>query len=79
MKVAEAVGRALASLGVDAVFGLLGSGNLTNPEALGSILFFVLGAAAADVLGQAVGAVVLSSSSRWDRRMSFWRTDSSVR
>jgi len=27
--VAEAVGRALAALGVDAVFGLLGSGNLT--------------------------------------------------
>ncbi len=34
MKVAEAVGRALASLGVDAVFGLLGSGNLTVTNAL---------------------------------------------
>jgi thiamine pyrophosphate-dependent acetolactate synthase large subunit-like protein len=32
--VAEAVGRALASLGVDAVFGLLGSGNLTVTNAL---------------------------------------------
>jgi thiamine pyrophosphate-dependent acetolactate synthase large subunit-like protein len=32
--VAEAVGRALASLGVDAVFGLLGSGNLTVSNAL---------------------------------------------
>ena len=34
MLVAEAVGRALASLGVDAVFGLLGSGNLTVTNAL---------------------------------------------
>jgi acetolactate synthase I/II/III large subunit len=34
VKVAEAVGRALASLGVDAVFGLLGSGNLTVTNAL---------------------------------------------
>ncbi len=34
MIVAEAVGRALASLGVDAVFGLLGSGNLTVTNAL---------------------------------------------
>ena len=34
MQVAEAVGRALASLGVDAVFGLLGSGNLTVTNAL---------------------------------------------
>ena len=34
MRVAEAVGRALASLGVDAVFGLLGSGNLTFTNAL---------------------------------------------
>ena len=34
MRVAEAVGRALASLGVDAVFGLLGSGNLTVTNAL---------------------------------------------
>ena len=34
MQVAEAVGRALASLGVDAVFGLLGSGNLTFTNAL---------------------------------------------
>ena len=34
MNVAEAVGRALASLGVDAVFGLLGSGNLTVTNAL---------------------------------------------
>ena len=34
MVVAEAVGRALASLGVDAVFGLLGSGNLTFTNAL---------------------------------------------
>jgi thiamine pyrophosphate-dependent acetolactate synthase large subunit-like protein len=32
--VAEAVGKALASLGVDAVFGLLGSGNLTVTNAL---------------------------------------------
>jgi thiamine pyrophosphate-dependent acetolactate synthase large subunit-like protein len=32
--VAEAVGRALASLGVDAVFGLLGSGNLTVTNAM---------------------------------------------
>jgi thiamine pyrophosphate-dependent acetolactate synthase large subunit-like protein len=32
--VAEAVGRALASLGVEAVFGLLGSGNLTVTNAL---------------------------------------------
>jgi thiamine pyrophosphate-dependent acetolactate synthase large subunit-like protein len=32
--VAEAVGRALASLGVDAAFGLLGSGNLTVTNAL---------------------------------------------
>jgi len=32
--VAEAVGRALASLGVDAVFGLVGSGNLTVINAL---------------------------------------------
>jgi thiamine pyrophosphate-dependent acetolactate synthase large subunit-like protein len=32
--VAEAVGRALAGLGVDAVFGLLGSGNLTVTNAL---------------------------------------------
>jgi acetolactate synthase I/II/III large subunit len=34
VQVAEAVGRALASLGVDAVFGLLGSGNLTVTNAL---------------------------------------------
>jgi thiamine pyrophosphate-dependent acetolactate synthase large subunit-like protein len=34
VQVAEAVGRALASLGVDAVFGLLGSGNLTFTNAL---------------------------------------------
>ena len=34
MVVAEAVGRALASLGVEAVFGLLGSGNLTFTNAL---------------------------------------------
>src|SRR5262245_33566264 len=34
MRVAEAVGRALAGLGVDAVFGLLGSGNLTVTNAL---------------------------------------------
>jgi thiamine pyrophosphate-dependent acetolactate synthase large subunit-like protein len=34
MLVAEAVGRALAGLGVDAVFGLLGSGNLTVTNAL---------------------------------------------
>jgi thiamine pyrophosphate-dependent acetolactate synthase large subunit-like protein len=34
VQVAEAVGRALASLGVDAVFGLLGSGNLTATNAL---------------------------------------------
>ena len=34
MRVAEAVGRALAALGVDAVFGLLGSGNLTVTNAL---------------------------------------------
>ncbi len=34
MIVAEAVGRALASLGVEAVFGLLGSGNLTVTNAL---------------------------------------------
>jgi thiamine pyrophosphate-dependent acetolactate synthase large subunit-like protein len=34
LNVAEAVGRALASLGVDAVFGLLGSGNLTVTNAL---------------------------------------------
>ena len=34
MQVAEAVGRALASLGVDVVFGLLGSGNLTFTNAL---------------------------------------------
>jgi thiamine pyrophosphate-dependent acetolactate synthase large subunit-like protein len=32
--VAEAVGRALAALGVDVVFGLLGSGNLTVTNAL---------------------------------------------
>jgi thiamine pyrophosphate-dependent acetolactate synthase large subunit-like protein len=34
MRVAEAVARALASLGVDAVFGLLGSGNLAVTNAL---------------------------------------------
>src|SRR5918998_199106 len=34
MLVAEAVGRALAGLGVDAAFGLLGSGNLTVTNAL---------------------------------------------
>jgi thiamine pyrophosphate-dependent acetolactate synthase large subunit-like protein len=34
VQVAEAVGRALATLGVDAVFGLLGSGNLTVTNAL---------------------------------------------
>jgi thiamine pyrophosphate-dependent acetolactate synthase large subunit-like protein len=34
MLVAEAVGRALASLGVETVFGLLGSGNLTVTNAL---------------------------------------------
>jgi thiamine pyrophosphate-dependent acetolactate synthase large subunit-like protein len=34
MIVAEAVGRTLANLGVDAVFGLLGSGNLTVTNAL---------------------------------------------
>jgi thiamine pyrophosphate-dependent acetolactate synthase large subunit-like protein len=34
VQVAVAVGRALASLGVDAVFGLLGSGNLTVTNAL---------------------------------------------
>jgi thiamine pyrophosphate-dependent acetolactate synthase large subunit-like protein len=34
VQVAEAVGRALASLGVDVVFGLLGSGNLTVTNAL---------------------------------------------
>jgi len=34
VQVAEAVGRALASLGVDVVFGLLGSGNLTFTNAL---------------------------------------------
>ncbi len=34
MVVAEAVGRALASLGVEAVFGVLGSGNLTFTNAL---------------------------------------------
>jgi acetolactate synthase-1/2/3 large subunit len=34
MLVAEAVGRALAALGVDAVFGLLGSGNLAMTNAL---------------------------------------------
>ena len=34
MVVAEAVGRALASLGADAVFGLLGSGNLTVTNAM---------------------------------------------
>jgi thiamine pyrophosphate-dependent acetolactate synthase large subunit-like protein len=34
MIVAEAVGRTLASLGVDTVFGLLGSGNLTVTNAL---------------------------------------------
>src|ERR671914_2110703 len=34
MLVAEAVGRALAKLGVDVVFGLLGSGNLTFTNAL---------------------------------------------
>src|SRR5918999_5011555 len=34
MRVADAVGRALAALGVDAVFGLLGSGNLAVTNAL---------------------------------------------
>ena len=34
MLVAEAVGRALAALGVDAVFGLMGSGNLAVTNAL---------------------------------------------
>ena len=34
MLVAEAVGRALAGLGVDTVFGLMGSGNLTVTNAL---------------------------------------------
>jgi thiamine pyrophosphate-dependent acetolactate synthase large subunit-like protein len=34
MRVAEAVGRAVAGLGVDVVFGLLGSGNLTVTNAL---------------------------------------------
>ena len=34
MQVAEAAGRALAALGVDVVFGLLGSGNLTLTNAL---------------------------------------------
>src|ERR671922_870863 len=34
MLVAEAVGRALGALGVDVVFGLLGSGNLTFTNAL---------------------------------------------
>ncbi|MGH2949959.1 MAG: thiamine pyrophosphate-binding protein, partial [Solirubrobacteraceae bacterium] len=34
MRVAEAVGRAVARLGVDVVFGLLGSGNLTVTNAL---------------------------------------------
>ena len=34
MLIAEAVGRALAGLGVDTVFGLMGSGNLTVTNAL---------------------------------------------
>ena len=34
MLVAEAVGRALAGLGVDTVFGLMGSGNLAVTNAL---------------------------------------------
>ena len=34
MLVAEAIGRALAAHGVDTVFGLLGSGNLTVTNAL---------------------------------------------
>ena len=34
MLVAEAVGRALAGLGVDAVFGLMGSGNLAVTNAM---------------------------------------------
>ena len=34
MLVAEAVGRALAAMGVDTVFGLMGSGNLAVTNAL---------------------------------------------
>ena len=34
MLVAEAVGRALAGMGVDTVFGLMGSGNLAVTNAL---------------------------------------------
>ncbi|MEV4351089.1 hypothetical protein AB0J83_42070 [Actinoplanes sp. NPDC049596] len=63
---------AVAAVGAWLIW-LIGSGNLTNVNAAGSILFFAIGAAVADLLGQAVGAVGFSAATRSDRRMLFWR------
>ena len=87
MNVAEAVGRALASLGVDAVFGLLGSGNLTFTNALrhAGVPFYASrhegGAICmADGYARASGRLAACTTEpQTDRKISQPRTDHRVR